>query len=117
MTLYNLALCHHLHALNSKDGTKAKLEKALALYELAYTLLFTEDTQATVFQQMAIINNIGHIHAILQNVECSRQCFENLLSTIMCVKDCGEEDEMVDIDGFLWNALPVNTGCALAAAA
>jgi hypothetical protein len=105
---------------------KKKLRKALLLYELAYAVLSTEDIQATVFHQMAIVNNIGQIHAILQNVECSRRTFDDLLSIIMLVKDqqvmlvkdqeVSEEDYGQDMDGFLSNTL-MNTGCTFAAAA
>jgi tetratricopeptide (TPR) repeat protein len=121
MMLYNLALCHHLYALSSSsddEDTETTLQKALSLYELAYRVLSTEDTDATVLHQMVIVNNLGHVHAQLQNVECSRQCFENLLSTIMLVKDCGEADSVQDMDGFLSNTLALmNTGCQFAAAA
>jgi tetratricopeptide (TPR) repeat protein len=118
MQLYNLALCHHLYALSSEDNSQKKLQKALSLYELAYTLQRTDDTKATVLQNMAIVNNLGQIHAALQNFECSRQCFENLLSTIMLVKACGEENDVEDMAGFLMNALPLMTaGCPLPAAA
>ena len=117
--LYNLALCHHLCALRTEDGSRTKLLKALSLYELAYRLQRDEDVEATVLQQMAIVNNVGSIHSALQQVECSRQCFENLLSTIMFVKDCGEADSVQDMDGFLSNTLPliIIAGCTFAAAA
>jgi tetratricopeptide (TPR) repeat protein len=106
-------------ALSTEDGSRTKLLKALSLYELAYRLQRDEDTEATVLQQMAIVNNVGSIHGALQQVECSRQCFENLLSTIMFVKDCGEADSVQDMDGFLSNTLPLMSiaGCTFAAAA
>jgi tetratricopeptide (TPR) repeat protein len=117
MQLYNLALCHHLYALSSEDNSQKKLQKALSLYELAYTLQRTDDTKATVLQNMAIVNNLGHIHAALQNFECSMQCFDNLLSTIMLVKDSGEQVEQMD--GFLSNVMNLmnNTSCITLAAA
>jgi hypothetical protein len=81
MQLYNLALCHHLSALSTSESSAAsekKLQRALSLYELAYTITMTEDIQPTVLQTIAIVNNNGHIHDMLNNVEISRQCFENI---------------------------------------
>lgn len=119
MQLYNLALCHHLSALSSSDtASEKKLQKALSLYELAYTITMTEDIQPTVLQTIAIVNNLGHIHSALGHTDCSQQCFENLLSTIMFIKDCGEENSVEQMDGFLSNVMNLmNNGCTLAAAA
>jgi hypothetical protein len=125
MLLYNLALCHHLSAtMNSSDSSSTsrqdfnrvqeKLQKALHLYELAYTISLTEQdcsmlpegeptTQFSILQQLALVNNLGHVHAALGNIECSRQCFQNLLSTLMVVRDCGEQIEKMD--GFLSNVM------------
>jgi tetratricopeptide (TPR) repeat protein len=102
--LYNLALSHHLCALQATDP-EPFLRKALALYELAYTIHVSEDIEITILQSMAIVNNIGHLHQQLNNIDKSRECFEHLLSTLMFVKDtsCGEQDHQ--LDGFLSNVL------------
>jgi tetratricopeptide (TPR) repeat protein len=104
--LYNLALSHHLCALQAKTKhSEPFLRKSLALYELAYTIHVSEDIEITILQSMAIVNNIGQIHRQLNNMDKSRECFENLLSTLMFVKDssCGEQDN--ELDGFLSNVL------------
>jgi hypothetical protein len=58
---------------------------------------------------MAILNNSGMIHKQLGNQEASQQCFEELLSFIMCVVDYGREatDTAIkpsyELEGFLMN--------------
>lgn len=104
--LYNLALSHHLCAL-SKTNPEPFLRKALALYELAYTIHVSEDIELTILQSMAIVNNLGHLHKELDDLDKSRQCFENLLTTLMFVKDCGEQDSNHMLDGFLSNVMPL----------
>jgi hypothetical protein len=106
MLLYNLALTHHLSALSGKD-TQKRLQKALGLYEFAYTIQTTEDIQLTVLQTMAIANNMGQIHAALDDEVKSRQCFQHLLSSIMFVNDCGERDSVEQMDGFIANVMPL----------
>jgi tetratricopeptide (TPR) repeat protein len=106
MLLYNLALTHHLSSL-SGNNTQKCLQKALKLYELAYTIQTTEDIQLTVLQTMAIANNLGQIHAALEDEEKSRQCFQHLLSSIMFMNDCGERDQVEQMDGFIANVMPL----------
>ena len=102
--LYNLALTHHLCAL-SRPNPEPFLRKALSLYELAYTIHVSEDVELTILQSMAIVNNLGQLHSKLNDFEKSQQCFENLLTTLMFVKDCGEQDSQHMLDGFLSNVM------------
>jgi hypothetical protein len=102
--LYNLALSHHLCALK-RSNSEPFLRKALSLYELAYTIHVSEDVELTILQSMAIVNNLGHLHRRLDNEEKSNQCFENLLTTLMFVRDCGEQDSHQMLDGFLSNVM------------
>jgi tetratricopeptide (TPR) repeat protein len=106
MILYNLALTHHLSAL-SRNDTQKRLQKALKLYELAYTIQMTEDIQLTVLQTMAIVNNLGLIHTALEDEEKARQCFQHLLSSIMFLNDCGDRDSVEHMDGFIANVMPL----------
>lgn len=114
--LYNLALANHLFALHAGQVyERRRLEKALVLYEIVYTLQHTEnDIQPTALQVMAIVNNLGQIHTALQDLDKARECFENLLSTLMYyVADCEEHDHENDhanreqLDGLLGNVLPL----------
>lgn len=113
--LYNLALAHHLSALDiqeQENGNKTsaslkRLQKAVALYELAYTIQMTEGIQLSILLTMAIVNNLGQIHTALGSAEKSNQCFQHLLSTIMFVNDTGEHDVVQQMDGFLSNVIPL----------
>ena len=88
---------------------------------MAYSLATRDVMDTTIYQTMAIVNNLGHIHFITNNLEFSAQCFENLLSTLMFVMDCGDQNMLASehIDGFLSNVLPLmnSNGCTSAAAA
>lgn len=102
--LYNLALTHHLCALTRPDP-QPFFRKALSLYELAYTIHVSEDIELTILQSMAIVNNLGQLHRKLNDLDKSKQCFENLLTTLMFVKDCGEQDSQHMLSGFLSNVM------------
>jgi len=106
--LYNLALSHHLSALS--DGSTKKLQKAISLYELAYTIMTTEDISLSVLQTMAIVNNLGMIHSTLGAQNKSQQCFQHLLSAIMIVNDSGERDPVNQMEGFIMNVMPLILG-------
>lgn len=102
--LYNLALTHHLCAL-TRPNPQPFFRKALSLYELAYTIHVSEDVELTILQSMAIVNNLGQLHRKLNDLDKSKQCFENLLTTLMFVKDCGEQDSQHMLSGFLSNVM------------
>lgn len=110
--LYNLALCHHLSALdviNSNDANRKRhlLIRSLSLYELAYTVQMTEELELAVLQTMALVNNLGQIHLALGAAQKSQQCMEHLLSTIMFVNDCGEQSNIQEMEGFVANVMPL----------
>lgn len=107
--LYNLALTHHLSALEGPVSMK-KLRKALSLYELAYTVQVTEDIQLTVMQTMAIVNNLGQIHVAMSNSDKADQCFQHLLSTLMYLSDCDDRQSIEQIDGFMSSVMPLILG-------
>jgi tetratricopeptide (TPR) repeat protein len=114
--LYNLALTHHLSALQGEKSQK-RLRKALALYELAYTIQMNENIQLTILQTMAIVNNLGQIHAAMDNDEKAEQCFQHLLSTLMFVNDACDHDAADQIDGFISNVLSLILSSTAAGAA
>jgi hypothetical protein len=104
MLLYNLALTHHLSALDG-NNTQKRLQKALKLYELAYSIQMTEDIQLTVLHTMAIVNNLGMAHAALDDKEKSQQCLQHLLSSVMFLHDCNDQDSIEQMDGFIANVM------------
>lgn len=102
--LYNIALTHHLIAIQDVNCT-TKLLKAKSLYELAYSIQINEGFEISPLQAMAISNNLGQIHLSLGDRAKSRSCFEHLLSAIVSLNACGEHDSVGSIDGFIGNVL------------
>mmetsp|Transcript_5196 Transcript_5196/g.10687 ORF Transcript_5196/g.10687 Transcript_5196/m.10687 type:complete len:245 (-) Transcript_5196:183-917(-) len=117
IVLFNLALAYHQHG--SRTNCQLQLQKALRLYELAYTVHIKEDLTLTVMQALAIVNNLGHLHALLGNKESSQKCFDNLLSTLMYIQEYRSDDvDAQHVDGFMSNVLSsMLTGPKSAAAA
>jgi hypothetical protein len=88
---FNLALASHTQAIRTpdKDAAFYLVKKAMMLYELAYELLLQEgDLDDDVFiVELAILNNVGMIHKHCQRTEQAHECFEELLSVLMCLTD------------------------------
>lgn len=101
--LFNLALAYHLRGLATE--CQRTLRKALRLYEMAYTVHIKEDLTLTALQAMAIVNNMGQIHAELGSSENSQECFQSLLSTFMYVQGAAHEEARNHMDGFVTNVL------------
>lgn len=104
ISLYNLALSYHLGALEMKTSRKM-FRKALTFYELAHSIQAPEELDLGVLLTLAIVNNIGQIHSVLNNKAKADQCFQHLLSTIMYVTDCGEGEAVPQFDGFFSNVM------------
>ena len=120
---FNLALAHHLDAIESsvnEEVDRSKLQRVLRLYELAYRWQVEEqDIQSDSLRfTMVIANNLGEIHRIVANHEKHQKCLEHLLSTLMFLVDCRDVDgNFMDMDGFLRNTaeLILHDRCAGAA--
>ncbi len=117
---FNLALAHHLNAIDNQCIDRSKLQRVLRLYELAYRWQIEEEdiqTESLRFT-MVIANNLGEIHRLVSNHEKHQKCLEHLLSTLMFMVDCHEmESNVMDMDGFLRNTaeLMLHSRCAGAA--
>jgi hypothetical protein len=110
----NLALSYHLSALEIRSVKH--LVQALVYYELSYNLLLREH-EVVVSQAMIILNNIGHIHRVLENEEGARNCFQYLLTTMLFVQQSGQSDRIQNWDSFLSNVMDLMVeGCHAAAA-
>jgi len=104
VVLFNLALAYHLAALSERYSSKRKLLKALAFYELAYSVQTVNTFQKlTIMQSMAIVNNIGQINFMLTSFERADQCFHFLLTTIMSLKMFGHAESIEAVHVFLPN--------------
>jgi hypothetical protein len=115
IVIFNLALSYHLAAKGSPKR-KVYLHKAAKLYELAYNLHIEHNMKSVIFS-MATINNLGLVHEALRHTESSRRCFQHVLSTMMCLIDCGDY-VLSEHEAFVHNAsiFVMRTNAAAAAA-
>lgn len=78
---FNLAMSNHLDASQSKD--KEILKTAVRLYEYGFSLeRIRGKFFVSPFFLVTILNNLGHIHRLIENFDRSRKCFRQLLSTL-----------------------------------
>ena len=105
MLLYNLALIHHLHGLESSES--ARLHKATALYELAYSVQINEDLSVSTLHTIAIVNNLGQIHEQLGEMARSHQYFRHVLTALMYAQNTGDKEVALHQVGFVTNVLPL----------
>jgi hypothetical protein len=98
--MFNLALTHHLRALDPSSAGKTQhfksLQAATKLYELTYTMLMQDDDGISCFTSLmalAIINNLAHIYQFCTRDEKkAAQYGEHLISVLMYFQQCGELD-------------------------
>jgi hypothetical protein len=85
--LFNVALAHHLEALQCQDFQQRNsvLVTALQLYELAsHTSLSNyEENDTTIVAKIAILNNLLMIHCELHHEKQAVLCRQKLLESIM----------------------------------
>jgi hypothetical protein len=126
--MFNLALCHHLHALNSPSSPSEDysiFEQAIALYELAYEVQMQDDVELSVECTMAIVNNLGHAHKLLGHEGKASKCFSHLLSALLFVQSLSTHDDECDkmgvsassTEGFIRNVSHLILSKKVAAAA
>jgi tetratricopeptide (TPR) repeat protein len=114
--IFNLALAHQLLA-ESMDQSDKLLNTAVKLYELAYTLQREECMENTSFFCLATINNLGLIFKCLNKSESAAICFQQLLSMLMFLVDCGASKQVSEYDGFFRNTSHLIFNHKIAAAA
>jgi tetratricopeptide (TPR) repeat protein len=105
LILFNSALAHHLSAMASGNRQSPKLLRAAKLYELAFILQRDAQLDNNVLFTLAALNNLGVVHHQLENKETATKCFQQVLSTIMLLVDCGEAEVCGHLDGFLHNVV------------
>ena len=131
--VYNLALTVHLSALEadadhnkrSKQVVEKKLQQALSLYECAAQMDASDSIalQLSMFESLALVNNMGHIHLLLGNIKDAQDCFERVLVILLNLANENDNDEIHQLlhEGFMRNALSFfllsNGSCPAAAAA
>lgn len=104
MLIFNLALAHHLHAIEA-TFSRPMFEKSAKLYECAHNLLLQQDFESNVLFVLATINNLGQVHRSIDQGEMATKCFQHLLSTLMFLVECDHEAEKTpSFEGFLRSA-------------
>jgi tetratricopeptide (TPR) repeat protein len=111
--IFNLALAYHLRGLastraatttsaTSKEGEEqasaASLKKAVKLYEYAFKLYRVTDNGGNTNPEKALflmgtVNNSGQIYHVLGREDAAAICFQELLSTLMVLRYCGQFNE------------------------
>jgi tetratricopeptide (TPR) repeat protein len=90
--MFNLALTHHLWALEESSNQEAFLIRAVRLYELAYGMIMQDgvDLNGNEMISLAIVNNLAIAHDTLKNEQKATRCFEHLLSLLMFYREYGD---------------------------
>lgn len=108
MITFNIGLAYHLlgirnlnHNHNHNQSTDSdsgntgmgksqqlELHKATRLYECVYKTCHTQNVSLCLIHSMGLINNLGHVHWVLNHTYESQKCFEQLLETLMYYVDC-----------------------------
>jgi hypothetical protein len=113
--LFNLALSHHLWALDDRlsgcpegEAGGSRLLASARLYKLAYKLLMqAEDLEMAPVFALAITNNLWQIHNTSEDHAKAELCLEHLLSSLMFF--CDRDDirtQLIDcMDGFISNVM------------
>jgi hypothetical protein len=90
--IFNLALAHHLAGVENSCN-HVLLQKAVKLYELAFTLAQTYGIgDDSILFHLAIINNLGQLYKELKRNVLAGKCFHQLLSMLMCLLDSSDDD-------------------------
>jgi hypothetical protein len=98
---FNLALANHLNGLQTKD--EAILKTAARLYEYGISL---ERIRGRFFVSpfflVSILNNLGHVHRIVDDMGRSQKCFRQLLATLLYLTQTRGADP-TDLEVFFGN--------------
>jgi len=127
--LFNIALAHHLKAIETVPllvDTKEKMEvllQPLKLYELAYQLHFQMSEEETdsanrnrhnglvnIRLMLLITNNISEIHKLAGNIVKYKQCLDHMLSALMYMAHSFQNESVlspIEKDGIFHNLAPI----------
>jgi tetratricopeptide (TPR) repeat protein len=114
--MFNMALSHHLSALKHHNNA-SQLRAALMLYEHAYQLLQNEQVEICVFYNLALSNNLGQVLKAMKRQPEARQCFEQLLSSLLFLVQYCNDEEKARLEEFFRSASPCILGNTKAAPA
>eukprot|EP00980_Cylindrotheca_fusiformis_P031531 scaffold26503_cov127-Cylindrotheca_fusiformis.AAC.1 len=103
--VFNLALCHHLMALE-KDckERESRLHAALKLYELGISMHMEGNIVVDMTYALAMVNNCAQIFRSLNHPRKAKRFMAHMLSSLMIMIEYGETNVLDEFDGFLQNA-------------
>lgn len=89
--MYNIGLAHHLEGISS--GRSFFLENSLAYYTIAYKEVVSRKTNSEFpgLAHMALVNNIGHVHAHFRNLSATELCCDELAYQLVARNPSQEE--------------------------
>ena len=120
--LFNLGLAHQLLAMERHPAIctnrAENLQNASQMYQLAYQMQVEDSSESNLLFQMATLNNLGFVFRGMNDSISSHQCFQLVLSNLLCAVDCGEGDAS-EYDNFFENMshLIFHRECPVAVAA
>ena len=95
--IFNLALAHHLYAIQHQQLGQTNcphLQRALGLYGAAMKL---SKRECNPLYLLAIQNNITRVYVAMFDERNATACAEALLSSIMVIADCEQQQRMAGI--------------------
>jgi hypothetical protein len=101
--LYNLALIDHWRAVHL--GVATGLPTALTLYKMALEIILESRNSNIESLLCAILNNMGHIHIHLFQLDEARVCFSSLWLVLQHRADIREQLPPSDFNKFLLSAV------------
>lgn len=97
MVLYNMALAHHRQGI--KLGRSKDLAVAMQFYRMAHSVLDQVKNvvgiEVHLLLLMALLNNMGHIHASTYNIEQTQRCIAWLKRAL-----CSRHAAVLEADDF-----------------
>jgi hypothetical protein len=107
--IFNIAICHHLLALDSfeinRRNSIKRLRGALKLYELAFHMHSKEGTEGMSLNfSLALINNCAKCYEILGSASKAQRFYDHMLSSLMMLIENGEAQKLDQLEGYLLNA-------------
>jgi hypothetical protein len=105
ISMFNLALCHHMKGVSNEDEALSQGMFAIAkrLYELTFQMQ-AQDVNTNLLLTSALLNNLSVVHKALGNRHKAELCDQLLLSTLLLLVDMGRltpQESANDLTGFL----------------
>lgn len=119
--IFNIALCHHLIALDINSNQKHNIKRfkgALKLYELAFHMHSKKGVdEMSISFALSLVNNCAQIWEVLGNTSKAQRFYNHMLSSLMMMIDGGEAEKVDQLEGYLLNASRLILGQNVIAAA